>query len=119
MNPFIHLPNYHVIVCVGPRCKYAVLPIHVDSHLSNARHNYSKEQQEQVIQEIGQIDRLIQDTRGLESFEFPKPNSLAIPELRAAMSDGLQCKWCFHICWNKRWMQAHCEKVHKWVNDQK
>ena len=48
MNPFIHLPNYHVIVYVGPRCKYAVLPIHVDSHLSNARHNYNKEQREQV-----------------------------------------------------------------------
>jgi len=84
MNPFIHLPNYHVIVCAGPRCKYAVLPIHVDSHLSDARHNYSKEQREQVIQEISQIGGLIQDTRGLESFTFPKLSSLVIPELKLA-----------------------------------
>jgi len=46
MNPFIHLPDYRVIVCAGPRCKYVVLPIHVDSHLGDARHNYSKEQWE-------------------------------------------------------------------------
>src|SRR5450432_2318610 len=119
MNPFIHLPDYHVIVYVGPRCKYAVLPIHIDSHLGNARHNYSKEQREQVIQEISQIEGLIQDNRGLVSFKFPKLDSPAIPELRVAMSDRLQYKWCFHICRNERRMQAHCEKVHEWVNDQK
>jgi hypothetical protein len=117
MNPFIHLPNYGVIVCVGPKCKYAVLPIHVDSYLSNACHNYNKEQQEQVIQEINQIGGLIQDARGLELFVFPKPNSPAIPELRAVILDGLQCKLCSHICWNERRMQAHCKDIYKWVND--
>ena len=97
MNPFIHLPNYRVIVCAGPRCKYVVLPIHVDSHLGDARHNYSKEQREQVIQEISQINGLIQDNRGLVSFKFPNLDSLAIPELRTAMSDGLQCRQCPYI----------------------
>jgi hypothetical protein len=119
MNPFIHLPNYHVIVCAGPRCKYAVLPIHVDSHLSDARHNYNREQRKQVIGEICQIKGLIQDTRGLESFEFPKPNSPAIPELRAVMLDGLQCRECPYICRNERKMQGHCKNVHNWVNNQK
>jgi hypothetical protein len=59
MNPFIHLPDYHVIVYARPKCKYAVLPIHVDSHLSNVRHNYNREQREQVIQQINQIEGLI------------------------------------------------------------
>jgi len=31
MNLFIHLPDYRVIVYTGPKCKYAVLPIHGDS----------------------------------------------------------------------------------------
>jgi hypothetical protein len=84
MNPFIYLPDYYVIVCAGPRCKYIVLPIHIDSHLSDTRYNYSKEQREQVMQEINQIRGLIQDTRGLESFTFPKPSSLAIPKLKPA-----------------------------------
>jgi len=119
MNPFIHLPDYHVIVCAGPRCKYVVLPIHVDSHLRDARHNYSREQREQVIQEISQIEGLIQDTRGLGSFEFPKPDSPAIPELRAAMSDGLQCRQCPYICRNDRKMRGHCKNIHDWVNNQK
>ena len=118
MNPFIHLPNYHVIVCAGPRCKYAVLPVHVDSHLSDARHNYSKEQREQVIREIGQIEGLIQGTRGLESFEFPTPSSPAIPELRPA-KEGFQCKQCGYICCNKVKMRDHCKDIHQWKNDQK
>ena len=84
MNPFVHLPNFRIIVCTGQKCKYAVLPIHVDRHLSDPRHNYNKEQREQVVQEISQINGLIQDARGLESFAFPEPTSPAIPELNTA-----------------------------------
>ena len=118
MNPFIHLPNYHVIVCIGPKCKYAILPVHVDSHLSDARHNYSKEQREQVIQDIGQIGGLIQDTRGLDSFTFPKPTSPAIPELKPA-KEGLQYKECKYICCHIAKMQKHYKEVHEWRNKQK
>jgi len=59
INLFIYLSDYRVIVCIRPQCKYAVLPIHVDSHLSDMRYNYKKEQQEQVIKEISQIEGLI------------------------------------------------------------
>src|SRR5277367_6555500 len=119
MNPFIHLSNFRIIVCSGPRCKYAVLPVHVDSHLSDPRHNYNKEQREQVVREISQIEGLIQDTKGLESFAFPEPTSPAIPELRAVMPDGLQCKQCPYICRNERKMRGHCKEVHNWMNEQK
>jgi len=85
------LSDYRVIVCIGLQCKYAVLPIHVDSHLSDVRYNYKKEQQEQVIKEISQIEGLIQDIRGLESFVFPKSTSLAIPKLNAPKTDRLKC----------------------------
>ena len=91
MNPFIHLPNYRVIICAGPECKYAILPIHVDRHLSNSRHNYNKEQREQVIKEIFQIQGLIQDTKGLKSFVYPKSTSLAILELKALKTNKLKC----------------------------
>jgi len=52
MNLFIHLPKYQVVVCTGPECKHAVLPIHVDSHLSNLHHNYNNEQRKKAMQEI-------------------------------------------------------------------
>jgi len=44
INLFIYLSDYCVIVCIGPQCKYAVLPIYMDSHLSDVRYNYKKEQ---------------------------------------------------------------------------
>jgi hypothetical protein len=99
MNPFIHLPDFNIIVCTGQKCKYAILPIHMDSHLSSPRHNYNKEQREQAIQEISQIEGLIQDTRGLESFTFPEPTSPAIPELMVAKANGLKCQsYRYMIC---------------------
>ena len=118
MNPFIYLPSFCAIVCIGLECKYAVLPIYVDSHLSHPRYNYNREQREQVVREIGQIDGLIQDARGLESFEFPKLSSLAIPKLRVA-KEGLQCIQCKYICCNKVKMQDHCKVLHNWRNERK
>ena len=119
MNPFIHLPNYRVIVCTGPECKYAVLPIHVGQHLSSTRHNYNKEQREQVIKEIGQIGGLIQDQKGLESFTFPQPSSPAIPELKAANPSGFKCRLCKYVICHRQLIQDHCRKVHKWKNERK
>ena len=113
MNPFIHLPKYRVIVYTGPKCKYDVLPIHVDSHLGSSHHNYDKEQREQVIQRIGQIQGLIQDAKGLELFEFPKLSTPAVPELRAVMLDRLQCRLCSYIYQNEQRMQAHCKNTYK------
>ena len=112
MNPFIHLPNYRVIICAGPECKYAILPIHVDRHLSNSRHNYNKEQREQVIKEIFQIQGLIQDTKGLESFVYPKSTSPAIPELKAPKTNGLKCQSCEYVICHPRLIQEHCRTVH-------
>ena len=117
MNPFIHLSDYRVIVCTGPQCKYAVLPIHVDSHLSDVRHNYKKEQQEQVIKEISQIEGLIQDTRGLESFVFPKSTSPAIPKLNAPKTDRLKCQLCEYVICHRRLIQEHCRTIHRWENE--
>ena len=118
MNPFTHLPNYRAIVCLGQKCKYAVLPIHVDSHLSSPHHNYNKEQREQVVQEISQIEGLIQDARELESFTFPEPTNPAIPELKPAQ-EGLKCIVCTYICCHKVRMQRHCKEVHQWNGTKK
>jgi hypothetical protein len=110
---FIHLPEYQVIVYTGPECKYAVLPIYIDSHLSSLCHNYSKEQQEQVIQQIDQIQELIQNNKELGLFKFSKPSSPAIPELRAVMSDRLQYRLYSYICQNEHQMQAYCKDVYR------
>jgi hypothetical protein len=116
MNPFSHLPEYHIVVCTGKECKYAMWPSHIDSHLSSSQHNYNREQRQQVIQEIQQIPGLIQDARGLSLFKFPEPMSPAISELKPA-KDGLQCKICRYICCSRVKMRDHCKAVHQCENE--
>jgi hypothetical protein len=112
MNLFIYLSDYNVIVCTGQTCRYTVLPIHIDSHLSSSRYNYNKEQREQIIQEIHKIERLIQDTRGLESFTFPEPTSPAIPELKAPKLNGLKCQLYRYMICHRQLIQNHCCTVY-------
>jgi hypothetical protein len=85
------LSDYNVIVCTEQTYRYIVLFIYIDSYLNSSRYNYNKEQQEQVIQKIHQIQRLIQNIRRLELFTFPELTSLAISELKASKLNSLKC----------------------------
>jgi hypothetical protein len=62
---------------------------------------------------------LIQDARGLESFAFPEPSSLAIPELNAAKPNGLKCWSCEYVVCHRQLIQEHCRTVHGWENERK
>jgi hypothetical protein len=118
MNLFVHLVEYHVIVCTGKECKYTVLPSYIDSHLSSSHYNYNREQRKQVLQEIEQIPGLIQNTTRLASFQFLEPTSPAIPELKPA-KDTLQCTMYRYICCNQVGIRNHCTAVHQWKNKRK
>jgi Orsellinic acid/F9775 biosynthesis cluster protein D len=107
-----------MLVCTGKECKYAVLPIHINSHLSSACHNYNPEQRKHVINEVQQIPGLIRDTRELQWFQFPEPSSPAIPELKPA-KEGFQCKTCRYICCTQVGVRNHCTAVHQWKNERK
>ena len=100
INLFVYLPNFCIIVYTGQKCKYTVLPIYIDCHLSSLYYNYNKEQQKQVVQEISQIDKLIQNARELELFVFPELTSLAIPELNIAKPNRLKYQlYRYVICY--------------------
>jgi hypothetical protein len=64
------------------------------------------------MQKISQIEGLIQDTKGLKSFEFFNLNSLAIPKLKLA-KDGLQYIKYKYICCYIAKIQKHCKDTHK------
>jgi len=54
MDPFIHLPDYKVIVCTD--CQYAVLPSQISHHLSSStRHNMAKGVRERIAEEVIRI----------------------------------------------------------------
>src|SRR5271155_3016024 len=107
MNPFIHLPQYSVIVC--RKCKYAILPSQIDAHLRNKKkHGYSKEERQTVIQEVAKIPGLIQSEVQLEAFQFPPKTAIGIPELKAPKPNGLKCQLCEYVICHPRLIQEHC-----------
>ena len=70
MFPFVHLPQYGLIVC--SECQHAVLPSHVDTHLGDKkRHDMPKESRDRIIQEIQGIPRLRTERDELNRLVFP------------------------------------------------
>ena len=91
MEPFVHLPEYRIIICV--ECKHAVLPSHVDAHLKDEnKHNASKEEQERIYQEVQQIEGLIEERAELNKISFPPPSNPPISILQEPRKDGIQCQ---------------------------
>jgi hypothetical protein len=118
MNPFIHLPRYLVIVC--NKCKYAVLPSQIDTHLKNKKkYRYSKEERQIIIQEVVKIPGLIQGDVLLEAFQFPPKTAVGIPKLKAPRRNGLKCRSCEYVICHPRSIQEHCRAVHGWENERK
>ena len=111
MEPFIHLPQYRVIVC--RQCKYAVLPSQIDAHLSSKKHGLGKDQRQRIVREVGKVLGLIWNERQLETFQFPPATAIAIPELRAARRDGLKCRLCKYVICHRQLIQEHCRTVHQ------
>jgi hypothetical protein len=118
MNPFIHLPQYSVIVC--RKCKYAVLPSQIDAHLKNKKkHRYNKEERQTIIQEIAKLPGLIQSEAQLEAFQFPPKTVISIPKLKAPRPNGLKCRLCEYVICHPQLIQEHCRAVHRWENEWK
>src|SRR5271155_1139502 len=98
MDYFIHLPEFHVIVC--KECQYAVLPSQIDAHYATKPHNLGKKERQQIAEEARTIDGLIgnEETLRRSEFAFPPPTAHAIAVLGKAEIDGLQCTTCQYIC---------------------
>ena len=90
MEPFVHLPEYRIIVCT--ECKHAVLPGHVDTHLKDPdKHNAGNEERERICQKMQQIEVRTKRTE-FNKISFPPPNRPPIPILQEPRKDGLKCE---------------------------
>jgi hypothetical protein len=57
MYPFVHLPEFGLIVC--SECRHAVLPSNVVTHLRDGKkHKVVKEDRDRIIQEVQGIPGL-------------------------------------------------------------
>jgi superfamily II DNA helicase RecQ len=125
MDRFIHLPEFHVIIC--KECKYAVLPSHINTHFAAKPHKLGVEERRKIIQEVAIVDGLIVDEKILRQSEFPFPaaTSKPIKGLATPKTGALQCMFqtgdegCKYICSTVRQMRAHCTKEHQWNSTQK
>jgi hypothetical protein len=119
MDQFIYLPEFQIIVC--KECKYAVLPIYIDTHFTTKPHNLSKKEWQEIAEEVEKIDRLIDDEETLRQskFTFPPAMSQPIAALEKAKKNGLQCTACQYVCCTLQGMWIHQWEDHQWKSKQK
>jgi hypothetical protein len=90
IDPFMHLLEYKVIVCI--KCKYAVLLNNIDTHLRDENtHNIAKESKGLIVQEIQKIQGLITSKSDLNRLIFPLASNPPIPVLQEPRIDGKKC----------------------------
>lgn len=125
MYPFVHLPDHSVAVCV--ECQHAILPSNIDTHLRDGdKHNSTKEERQQVIQEVENIEGLITERAGLNRLVFPPAGEPPISVLQEPRTDGLECRLrdefqepCQFISCHQNQIKKNCRERHGWVNPQK
>ena len=89
-------------------------------HLSSKKkHGYSKEERQAIIQDIAKLSGLIQSEAQLEAFQFPPSTAKAIPQLKAAKTNGLKYQACKYVVCHRQLIQEHCRIVHRWENERK
>ena len=81
MDHFNHLLEFRIVVC--KKCKYRVLPSHIDSHFVAKPYKLSKKEQQKIEEEVLEIDRLIgnKETLCRSDFAFLLPMSMPITTL--------------------------------------
>jgi hypothetical protein len=90
MYPFVHLPVYGVVVYI--ECQHAVLPSNIDTYLNDKdKHNSTKEERQQIIQEIKNIRGLITERADLNRLVFPLASEPPISILQELRTDRLKC----------------------------
>jgi hypothetical protein len=71
MEHFIHLPEFQVIIC--KKCKYRVLPSHIDAHFASKAHKLERSKRRRIADEVAEINGLIGNEETLARSEFPSP----------------------------------------------
>ena len=122
MDPFVHFPEQRVVVC--SRCKHAVLPDHIVSHLANRKkHQTSKEERNRINAAVRGIQGLIYRKSELNKLSFPSSHQPPISQLQSPRHDGMQCQFhnsegraCQYISCQRQKIREHCYKAHHWKN---
>ena len=125
IDVFEHLRSYRIVVC--KKCKYAVMPGHVEVHLAGSNHRMPTAMRKKIQQEIAELPGLIRSDTELERLRLPS-NLLKPLDCLTTYANGRKCELagdddeediCGYICRDRSGMQRHCRQQHQWVNDWK
>ncbi|RKK80935.1 hypothetical protein BFJ68_g17672 [Fusarium oxysporum] len=116
MEPFVHLPEFPIIICKS--CQFAYVAKEADSHL-RVRHSMPTAERQVIIQQVQAIPGIIQDQAGLQAFPFPPPTTKPIPFIAPPRDDGIACNACPYVIGTIQGIQKHHREEHGWVNDWK
>ncbi|KFY68109.1 hypothetical protein V496_01286 [Pseudogymnoascus sp. VKM F-4515 (FW-2607)] len=109
MEHFIHLLEFQVIIC--KKCKYCVLPSHIDTHFASKAHKLERNERRRIADEVAEINGLIGNEETLAR-RLPEENALQCTLPIAGEP-------CTYICCMPRQMRAHCMEEHGWKSKQK
>lgn len=117
LGPFRILPELRVLVC--NTCQFAVLADEVITHLRNSNHakQYSPKQRRQLQMHIKETTDVIRSLGELKCFQYPPPETPALPYILPPQKDGIRCDQCSYVVRGIASMQRHCREEHNWVND--
>src|SRR6478736_5495758 len=116
MEPFVHLPEFPIIICKS--CQFAYVAKEADSHL-RVRHSMPTAERQVIIQQVQAIPGIIQDQAGLPAFPFPPPTTKPIPFIAPPSDNGIACNKCPYVIGIIQGIQKHHREEHGWVNDWK
>ncbi|KID83230.1 recQ helicase-like protein [Metarhizium guizhouense ARSEF 977] len=113
MEPFIHLPEYSLLVCW--QCGYACVANEIGTHLRREHSNIPPAKRRHICV-VQHMDNIIKNQGQLVKFRFPSPSIQPIPHIRPPRTDGLKCRSCQYIVCDRRTIRAHCRQKHSWRN---
>jgi hypothetical protein len=116
MLPFIKLPEYPFVICTI--CHYAYVTKEVEPHLKKHHKGIKAATRRDIAQQVRDMPGMIEDRRGLLTWQKPPPTTDPIPYIHPPTSDNLGCneEGCLFVVGTPRGMQEHYRKDHRWSN---
>lgn len=112
-------PLHRIIRC--KKCRYAVVPIQVETHLARKHSRLSKSQRRSIV---AVVDGLPELARRENEVVYPDPCDRRVDGF-PVWYDGLRCKWkdgngvqCRSLYRTVHSIQQHCKQAHQWTNTQ-
>ncbi|KAH7111676.1 hypothetical protein B0J13DRAFT_659876, partial [Dactylonectria estremocensis] len=115
LGPFVHLPQYNVVVC--RLCRYAVVAKEIPSHLLHQivhQRQFTSQERQDIKGRIEAIPGILKTQEALQDFQYPPTNTPVIPFIEPPRPDGMQCIECSRVFRQKRRIQQHCREEHGW-----